>query len=113
MYFKRSGKKIFNVELTAAEAKAIDREIEKRLAEHTEKHNLEIIAMTLLTLHEQFGFGEGRLKKFFDAYDAVVEGLIKRYELDEDDGAWIATQKLKDMGIDVAAWHAEALVPRK
>lgn len=91
----------------------IDREIEKRLAVHTENHNLEIIAMTLLTLHEEFGFGEGRLKRFFDRYDEVVENLVQRYQLDEDDAPWIATHKLKEMGIDVAAWHAEAVAARK
>lgn len=113
MWFKKSGRQIFGVELTAAEQKAVDREIEKRLAEYTDNHNLEIIAMTLLTLHEEFGFGEGRLRRFFDRYDETVEGLIQRYELDEDDGAWIATQKLKEMGIDVAKWHAEAAESRK
>ena len=113
MWFKKSGKQIFGVELTAAEQKAVDRKIEKRLVEYTENHNLEIIAMTLLTLHEEFGFGEGRLRRFFDRYDETVEGLIRRYELDEDDGAWIATQKLKEMGIDVAKWHAEAAESRK
>lgn len=113
MWFKKSGRQIFGVELTAAEQKAVDHEIEKQLAKYTENHNLEIIAMTLLTLHAEFGFGEGRLKRFFDRYDEVVGSLVQRYELDEDDGAWIATQKLKEMGIDVWAWHAEAEGSRK
>lgn len=113
MRFKKSGKHIFGVELTAAEQKAVDREIEKQLAKYTENHNLEIIAMTLLTLHEEFGFGEGRLRRFFDRYDEVVDDLVRRYELDEDDSAWIATLKLKEIGIDVAKWHAEAAESRK
>lgn len=113
MYFQKSGRQIFGVQLTAAEQKAIDREIEKRLVIYTENHNLEIIAMTLLTLHEEFGFGESRLKRFFDRYDETVEGLVKRYELDEDDAPWIATHKLKEIGIDVAKWHAEAVESRK
>lgn len=113
MRFKKSGRTIFGVDLTAAEAKAVDREIEKHLAEHTEKHNLEIVAMTLLTLHEEFGFGEARLKRFFDRYDGVVEGLIQRYLLDSDDAPWIAMHKLKEKGIDVEAWYAEAESSRK
>lgn len=113
MYFKKSGRQIFGVELTSAEQKAVDREIEKRLAEFTRMHNLETIAMTLLTLHEEFGFGEARLKRFFDRYDEVVEGLVERYELEDDDAPWIATFKLKEMGIDVAAWHDAAVAARK
>lgn len=113
MWFKKSGKQIFGVELTAAEQKMIDREIEKRLAVHTEKHNLEIVAMTLATVLEVFDCTDEELKLFFDTYDVLVEGLIERYELGEDDGPWIATQKLKERGIDVAAWYAEAVDSRK
>lgn len=113
MDFKRSGRQIFGVKLTAAEQKAVDNEIEKQLAAYTRKHNLEIIAMTLLTLHEEFGFGESRLKRFFDRYDEVVEDLVQRYELEDEDASWIATHKLKDIGIDVEAWCAEAEAARK
>ncbi len=113
MWFKKSGRQIFGVELTAAEQKAVDREIEKQLAEATRKHNLEIVAMTLLTLHEEFGFGETRLKRFFDRYDKVVDGLIQRYLLEEDDAPWIAAHKLKEKGIDIEAWYAESEASRK
>lgn len=113
MYFQKSGRQIFGVKLTAAEQKAVDREIEKQLAEATRKHNLEIVAMTLTTLHEEFGFGEARLKRFFDRYDEVVEGLIQRYLLDSDDAPWIAMHKLKEKGIDVEAWYAETEASRK
>ena len=113
MRFKKSGKQIFGVELTAAEQKAIDREIDKRLAVRTENHNLEIVAMTLATILEVFDCDEKELRRFFDTYDVLVEGLIERYELGEDDGPWIATQKLKEKGIDVAAWYAEAADSRK
>lgn len=113
MRFKKSGKTIFGVELTSAEQKAVDAEIYKQLAEDTRKHNLEIVAMTLTTLHEEFGFGESRLRRFFDRYDEIVEDLVKRYELDEGDEPWIAVHKLKEKGIDVEAWCAEAVASRK
>lgn len=113
MWFKKSGKQIFGVELTAAEQKAVDAEIYRQLAIDTRKHNLEIVAMTLTTLHEEFGFGEARLKRFFDRYDEVVESLVKRYELSEGDEPWIAAHKLKEKGIDVEAWYAEAEATRK
>lgn len=113
MYFQKSGKNVFGVKLTAAEQKALDKEIYRQLAEDTRKHNLEIVAMTLTTLHEEFGFGEARLKRFFDRYDEVVDGLVKRYELSEGDEPWIAAHKLKEKGIDVEAWYAEAEATRK
>lgn len=113
MRFKKSGKHIFGVELTAAEQKAVDAEIYRQLAIDTRKHNLEIVSMTLAAVLEVFDCTEEELKQFFDTYDVLVDGLIDRYELAEDDGPWIAMYKLKEQGIDVEAWYAEAEASRK
>ena len=105
--FKRAGKQIFGVKFTPAEQKIVDAEIAKQLAEHTRRHNLEIVAMTLRVLRKEFGFGKERLYRFFVNYDNDVNELVERYMLDEEDCAWIATRELKEEGIDIEAWVRE------
>lgn len=107
--FKRSGKHIFDTTFSKAEQKAVDAEIYRQLAEDTRKHNLEIMAMTLSVLVEEFDFEEDDLRRFFEAYDASVDGLLERYALGEEDRVWLTTHKLKEKGIDIAAWHEEYL----
>ena len=57
MHIKKSGGKIFGADLTAAERKAMNMEIQRQLAEYTRKHRLELDAMILWVLHAQYGWG--------------------------------------------------------
>lgn len=107
MQIKKTGKKIFGAELTAQEKKALDIEIERQLAEFDKNHTKEIDALILLALHEAFGFGEKRLRRFYDIFDNSVNSLVKRYELEDSDKIWISKQKLKDYGIDLDIWERE------
>ena len=107
MQVKKSGKMIFGAALTADEKKAMDIEIKKQLAEFDRKHELEIDALILWTLHEEFGFGAKRLKKFYDIFGKAIDELIKRYEFDDSDRVWICTEKLKDCGVDLEKWAKE------
>ena len=47
------------------------------------------------------------MKKFYYNFNPVVDELIERYQLDEDDGIWICTLKLKDLGIDIEEMSAD------
>ncbi len=107
MRIKKTNGRIFGASLTAAEKKAMDLEIQKELAEYDRKHVLEIDAMILWVLREQFGFGPKRLRQFYDRFNPSLEALIKRYELEDDDQVWLCTQKLKDAGIDIEQWYKE------
>lgn len=107
MRVKKSGKKIFGAYLTADEKKAMDIEIKRQLAEFDKKHEMEIDALILWTLHEEFGFGEKRLKQFFDVFGKAIDELVKRYEFDDSDKIWICTEKLKDYGVDLDVWAKE------
>ncbi len=80
-------------------------EIQKQLAEYDKRHNLEIDAMILWQLHEQFGFGAKRLKQFYDAFAISMNALIKRYEMDDSDQIWLCTYMLKKYGIDIEEWN--------
>lgn len=108
MVVKKAGGKVYGAVFTAAEKKAMDIEIKKELAEYTRKHEVEVNAMILYVLHEQLGFGEQRLKKFFDRFSVEINELVRRYEMDDEDAEWLCTRKLLDMGIDVAKWCAAA-----
>ncbi len=77
MIVKKSGGRIYGAQLTVAERKAMNIEIEKQLAEYTRKHQAE-----------------------FDA-------LVKRYEMEDEDDVWLCTQKLKEMGVDIEQWERE------
>lgn len=108
MIVKKSGGKIFGAYLTVAERKAMEIELKKQMAEYDRKHRNELEAMVLWQLHAQLGFGEKRLKKFYYNFNPVVEELIKRYQLDEDDGIWICTLRLKEeLGIDIEEMSAK------
>ena len=51
-------------------------EIEKQLAEHTENHRMEIDAMVLWVLHAQLGWGETRLRRFYDNFGKELDALV-------------------------------------
>lgn len=108
MIFKKSGGKVYGVDLTAAERKALNIEIQKQLAEYTRKHALEIDSMFLWYLHEEFGFGLKRLKQVFTGFAPKIEELCNRYEMhDEGDDIWLCTYKLKEIGADLEEWEKE------
>lgn len=108
MVVKKAGGKVYGAVLTAAEKKAMNIEIEKQLAEYTRKHEVELNAMILYVLHEQLGFGEQRLRRFFDRFSVEIDALIRYYEMEDEDVEWLCTKKLLEIGIDVAAWCAAA-----
>ena len=86
----------------------MDLEIQRQLAEYDRKHLIEIDAMILWVLHEQFGFGAKRLRRYYDSFRASTNALIERYQMDTGDDVWLCTQMLKRIGVDVEQWHKEA-----
>ena len=91
MRVKKAGGKVFGADLTAAERKAMNLEIQRQLAEYDRKHANELDAIILWQLHAQFGFGAKRLKRFYNRFKAEYFDLVKRYELDEGDNIWLCT----------------------
>ena len=87
--------------------KAIDAEILRQCAEFDKKNEHELDALILWVLHEKFAFGKKRLRRFYDSFAAELDELVKRYELGDEDRAWLCTYKLKQCGIDIAAWNEE------
>lgn len=106
-FFKRSGGHIFGVQFTAKEQKAMDAEILRQCAEFDKKNETELDSLILWVLHERFGFGKKRLKVFHDCFSTELDTLVKRYEMADEDKAWLCTHKLKQYGIDIAEWNKE------
>lgn len=86
---------------------AMKKQIMKELADWDQKHYQELDALVLWVLHEEFGFGEGRLKRFHDRFSKSIDELIERYVMDDSDDVWLCTRKLKEYGIDIEEWNKE------
>ena len=107
MRVKKSAGKIYGCSLSATEQKALNMEIQRQTAEFDDKNARELDALILWRLHETFGFGEKRLKKFYDGFNDDIHELVKRLQLEEGDDIWLATELLKRRGIDIEAWDKE------
>lgn len=107
MRIKKFGGKVFGADLSANERKAMNMEIQRQLAEYTEKHRLEMDAMILWVLHAQFGWGPTRLRRFYDQFGKELDALLERYEMGEEDRAWLCTYMLKRNGVDIEKWDRE------
>ena len=100
MRVKQFKGKVYGADLTAKERKAMELEINRQNANDFD-------AMVLYVLHTHLGFGKKRLRRFYDAFSAEHDKLIEHYEM-PDGGAWLADMKLKEIGVDVAAWNKES-----
>lgn len=107
MQIKKSGGKIYGAELTAAERKAMQMEIQRQFAEFNRKDTIELDAIVLWILHVRFGFGPKRLREFYECFVQGINDLIARYELEDEDKVWLCTHLLKEKGIDVEKWNDE------
>jgi hypothetical protein len=106
MQIKKAGGKVFGAVLTAAERKAMDIEINRQIVEADRQYTDNIDAMVLYTLRVHLGFGPKRLRRFWEAFSAEHDRLIRYYEM-LDDYAWLCKTKLKEAGVDVEAWNRE------
>lgn len=106
MNFHKCNGQIFKVEFTPKEQKAIDAEINRQLIE---KHSVfvdDVDYMIMRILHDEFGFGLTRLKRFYEAIDADYDALVKHYEM-PDAGAYIARKEMNKIGCDIEKWNRE------
>ena len=108
MQVKKTRGKVYGANLTAAERKAMEMEINRQLSEYSKKYEMEINSIILWELHEQLGFGPKRLKRFYDNFKPVFNDLINRYSIgDTDDSTRLCTYKLKEIGVDIEKWNNE------
>lgn len=100
--------KVFGAELTAAETKAMNIEINRQLIERDKQYAADIDAMVLYTLMAHYGWKKKRLKRFWKAFIAEHTALREYYQIDTpDENTWLAHRKLKEIGVDVHQWYEE------
>lgn len=89
-------------QLTVSQKQALDREINRQLAEHVRNHEADYIAMALYAVRAEFGFGKKRLERLMRRMYELNSQLVEYYDMPHE-GMYIARQKLLEMGIDTAA----------
>ena len=62
----------------------VDTMVDKKKDEFIADAALNVVAGTLLTLHDEFGFGEKRIKKFMDNFNELYDSITKGYLSLED-----------------------------
>lgn len=92
--------------MSKEEKRALKAEVARQSREISDKFALEIDATILWSLHEKFGFGPERCKRFYDSVAESRENLLKKYEM-QDDSEFILIYKLKEAGIDLRKWAEE------
>lgn len=107
MIFKKAGSNIFGVQLSAKERKVLDEHIRKEIAKYDRQNIAEIDAIVLWVLHQQCGMGKRALRKFYDSFHEHLQHLLDYYEMGKEDDAWLCTEMLKTIGVDIVEWHKE------
>jgi hypothetical protein len=108
MRVKKLYGKPYGVELTAAERKAMNLEINRQIAERDEKYKEDIDAMILYVLMVHYGWKKKRLRRFWKAFITEHKALREFYQMDKPgEGEWLAHRMLKEIGVDVHQWYEE------
>lgn len=85
-----------------AEQEALNREINRQLAQNVEGLKINLLALMLWQLHTQLGFGKKRIMRFYNGFKPAIEEMQQYYDMyTGEDTDYMCKQKLKDLGIDV------------
>ncbi len=106
MTFKKFNGQIFGVELSKKEQRALDEEINRQTIEKYNEFVDDVDYMIMRILHNEFGFGPARLKRFYEAFIVDNEALVKHYEM-PDAGAYIAREEMNKIGSNIEKWNLE------
>ena len=93
----------------ARENKAMMAEINRQIIEADARYKRDLVALVLyaLHIHPDTKYGKKRLKHFYMTFDKIHQEMLDHYEMCDNDAAWLANQKLKDIGVDIDAWEKE------
>ena len=106
MTFKKFQGKIFDVELTPKEQRAMNEKINEQIIATHQQFTDDFDYMILRVLHNHFGFGLQRLRKAYELFVQDNEALIKHYE-SADAGAFIARKEMNAIGCNIEEWNRE------
>ncbi len=106
MNFVKFKGQIIKVELTPKERKALDEETKRYVLAQHQQFGDDVDYMIMRILHNHFGFGLTRLRRFYEAFHADNDTLVKHYEM-PDAGVYIARKEMNDIGCDIEKWNKE------
>jgi hypothetical protein len=106
MNFLKFRGKIFKVQFTPQEQKVIDEEINRQVIERDRQFTDDFDYMVMRVLRNHFGFGPTRLKRFYEAFSADYDALLKHYEM-PDAGVYIARKEMNEIGCNIEKWNQE------
>ena len=87
-------------QMKLGERALIQAEIDKRFSAQMKQFNLIANTVNAFVLHEVFGFGAERIKRYFRECDKIQKRMNERYE---DADLYAMKKVLKDIGIDIEA----------
>ena len=95
-------------QMNSSAKNAMMAEINRQILESDKEFSIEFDAMILWTLHIIYGFGEKRLKRFWDGFAKEHQRLRDRYQFEPEDDGWLYRYLLKEhTGIDLEKWYQE------
>jgi hypothetical protein len=106
MNFKKFRGQIFGVEFHPKEQQAITAEIDRQLIKRHKQFADDVDYMILKILHDHFGFGPARLRRFYDYFTEDNAELIQHYEM-ADAGVYIAREEMNAIGCNIEEWNKE------
>lgn len=106
MTFHKCNGQIFKVDLNAKEQKILNAEINRQLTEMHSELVDDVDYMIMRILHNEFGFGLARLKRFYEAFIKDNDALVKHYEM-PDAGVYIARKEMNEIGCNIEEWNKE------
>ena len=106
MTFHKHHGQIYKVELTPKEQKAMDEEINRQTIERHREFTDDFDYMVMKLLHDHFGFGPVRLRRFYDLFIKDNDTLVKHYEMC-DAGVYIARKEMNAIGCNIEKWNQE------
>lgn len=92
--------------MSKEEKRALQAEVSRQARQISDRFALELDATILWALHDEFGFGAERLRRFYDCVYNNREALLRRYDM-HDDAEFILLHKLREIGVDVQKWSAD------
>lgn len=106
MNFKKFQGQIFGVEFSPKEQRAIEAEINRQLVKRHKTFGDDVDYMIMKILHDHFGFGLARLRRFYDHFTEDNYALMKHYGM-PDAGTYIARKEMNAIGCNIEQWNRE------
>lgn len=105
--FKKAGGKIFGVQFSKAEERAMNQAINEQIVENDRAFEMDKESSILWLLHTEFGFGSKRLKQAWGPIHKGNRELREYYLMGPEDEGWLSRRQLKSIGCDIEEWYKE------